>query len=267
MTRDLKVTLSYIPESDLVTIVWWTAQLSDNFSSWSLWAPWTPPSTLPPPPDSRCHCAAGRAWPRCRRSGPWCRGIAAEPDSSDGTGRACRVCPPARQCYQCWWPSRAPRSSQAERASPADRGGHLHCQGHHDEPGVNTDTTHQISSKQLTFYLIVVNQNTPEMFFDKRMQLEQIHDALEPDFLQVSENNDPGCPNLLGLDKGDRTRVSGRVKRIPERIPACEAPSSLSLLIRIFSPPWMFLNSSKKENISVNFNDFTLFTLKYCLIM
>ena len=131
---DLKVTLSYIPESDLVTIVWWTALLTDNFSSWSLWAPWTAPSTLPPPPDSRCHCAAGRAWPRCRRSGPWCRGIAAEPDSSDGTGRACRVCPPARQCYQCWWPSRAPHSSQAERASPADRGGHLHCQGHHDEP-------------------------------------------------------------------------------------------------------------------------------------
>ena len=56
-----------------------------------------------------------------------------------------------------------------------------------------------------------MNQNTPEMFFDKRMQLEQIHNALEPDFLQVSENDDPGCPNLFGLDKGDRTRVSGRV--------------------------------------------------------
>ena len=52
-----------------------------------------------------------------------------------------------------------------------------------------------------------MNQNTPEMFFDKRMQLEQIHNALEPDFLQVSENDGPGCPNLLGLDKGDR--ISG----------------------------------------------------------
>ena len=102
---------------------------------------------------------------------------------------------------------------------------------------VSTDTTHQISSKQLTFYLIVVNQNTPEMFFDKRMQLEQIHDALEPDFLQVSENDDPGCPNLLGLDKGDRISGIRESIGIPERSPACEAPSSLNLLIRIFSPP------------------------------